>query len=259
MPAAFCERADVRQVMQKSSAKFGDKQLADEFVDAAIHGVSQWFRNATGSYFYDSGGGNDLIDASAATATNVRRSVPSSPYRQERMLFKESRSDLEYPDPQDGVYCRIRLPHHYVDSIDTLNVMDLDGDVTDWVADSDFTEGRGEDYYAQVDGVDGFGRSYLYLRADSIAPRYSYDDILDVDVSYGLDYQDTEWDDVMRGVAALAAAQIVVEDDVIAQLPENANLPGFETQVQQLTAQALGTEAAAGIAALRPYFNVAVV
>lgn len=255
MPAAFAERADVRRVLQKSTNKFGDKQLADEFVDAAIHGVSKWFHNATDAYWYDSGGGNDLIDSSAATTAGIRASVPSSPHRQRGQHFKNPRSRAVYPNPQDGVHCRVKLPAFYVQSIDKLEVMDDEGEVTDWVADSDKTEGRGEDYYLQVDAADAFGRSYLYLRADELPPRHSYSDVLLIDVTYGLDYQDAEWEDVRRGVAALAGAQLVTDDDVIAQLPDNGSLINAETQVQLLAAQALGTDAASSIAALEPYMG----
>lgn len=258
MPAAFAERADVRRVLQKSTNKFGDKQLADEFVDAAIHSVSQWFQNASDGYWYDGGGGNDLIDATAATKTNIRASVPSSPHRPNNMLFANTRSGLRYPNPQDGVHCRVRLPALYADSIDVLEVMDHEGEITDWAADADKVEGRGEDYYLVNDGADAFGRSYLYLRADELPARHSYDDALSVDVTYGQDWQDTEWQDVRRGVAALAGAQLVTDDDVIAQLPDQGQLTGVETQVQQLTAQALGQGPAAGVAALKPYLNVAV-
>ena len=70
MPA-FCEREDVRRVLQKSDRKFGSDQLSDDIVDAAIESVSTWFANQTDAYFYDSGGGGTLVDTTPATATGI--------------------------------------------------------------------------------------------------------------------------------------------------------------------------------------------
>jgi hypothetical protein len=236
MPA-FCETEDVRKVLQKSPEKFGDKQLSTDIVEAAIESVSGWLAAAGDVHFYDSGGtASDLVDTSPATAEGIIESVASTPHRQSGQLFHSRKTGgaLKYPNTKDGTHVRVQLPAYYIESIDRLAVRDRDGDVTDWVAASDKAEGRGEDYYLQVDASDAYGRSYLYLRADSIGPRRSYEDLLTIDITYGRDEAEQPWPDVRRGVAALAGAQVIADDDVIAALPDNGSLIGVDTQVQQL-------------------------
>lgn len=250
---AFAEREDVRWVMQKSPNKFGDKQLGDDIVDAAIEGVSQWFANATDAYFYDSTKtGSDLIDSSAATATGIIESVPSSPHTQRGQLFNDE--NVRYPVTRDGVFTRTKLPAFFIESIDTLEVRDRGGGFTDWVADSNISEGPDEDYYVQVDGSNAYGNTYLYLRARTIGSRRYFDDLLRIDVTYGRDEQDTSWADVRRGIAALAAAQLIVDDDVIAQVPDNGQLIGVVTQYDQLQDIGIGEE----LGALQPYLGAPV-
>jgi hypothetical protein len=257
MPPAFCEREDVRLVLQKSDRKFGSDQLSNDIVDAAINAVSSWFANQTDAYFYDSGGGGTLVDDAPASASGIIQSVGSSPHRQGRQVFATRRGAAQprYPNTKDGVFVRVQLPALFVESIDRLAVRDRSGGATDWVADPDIIEGRDEDYYVQVDGTDNYGRSYLYLRADTIGARASFADLLTIDVTYGLDAADRDWQDVRRGIAALAAAQVVVDDDVIAQLPDQGSLIGATTQHDQL--RELGV--ASDVANLSPYMGAHVV
>lgn len=254
MPA-YCEREDVRLALQKSTAKFGDKQLSDDIVDAAINGVSSWLAAQGDVHFYDSGGGTTLIDSTPATATGIIQSVPSTPHRQNGQLLvtRKSGGSVMYPNTKDGTHVRVKLPAHYVESIDKLLVRDRGGGATDWVASNDIQEGRDEDYYLQVDGSNNYGLSYLYLRADSIGGRRSFDDLLTIDITYGRDEQDTSWADVRRGVAALAGAQVITDDDVVASIPDNGSLIGVDTQVQQLVNIALDEPGA-----LAPYMPAAV-
>jgi len=257
MPPAFCEREDVRLVLQKSDRKFGSDQLSNDIVDAAIQSASTWFANQTDAYFYDSESTTDLVDDAPATATDIIQSVGSSPHRQGRQLFATRRGSGQprYPNTKDGVFCRVQLPALFVESIDRLAVRDRGGGVTDWVNKSDIREGRDEDYYVQVDGSDNYGRSYLYRRADTIGSRASFADLLTIDVTYGLDNADRDWQDVRRGIAALAAAQVVVDDDVIAQLPDQGSLIGATTQHDQLRDLGVSSD----VANLSPYMGAHVV
>jgi len=232
--SAYCEREDVRKVLQKTTQKFGTNQLGDDIVDAAIESVSDWFKRESQHHFYDSGGGTTLVETAAATASNLLLDVPSSPHRQDKQLFRTSRGSTKYPQTRAGGYVRVQLPRFDVESIDALEVREVDGEVTDWVADADFVEGKGEDYYLQLDEEYGIGRSYLYLNASSIGGRVDFDDLLTVECTYGIDYQDSAWDGVRRGIAALAGAQVITDDDVISQLPDNGSLIGVDTQVDQL-------------------------
>lgn len=259
MTTAFCEREDVRQVLQKSTRKFNDSdQLTDDIIDAAIQSVSRWFATQTDAHFYDSGGvASDLVDTTAATATGIIQSIGSSPHRQGAQLFHTSRGTGQprYPNTKGGSFVRVLLPVLFGETVDRLEVRDRGGGVTDWVADANILEGRDEDYYLAVDGSDSFGRTYLYIRAATIGGRRSFEDLLTVDVTYGLDEQDRDWQGVRRGIAALAGAQVLVDDDVIAALPDNGSLISATTQHDQL--RDLGV--ASDVASLDPYMGAMIV
>jgi len=258
MPPAYCEREDVRRVLQKSTRKFDESnQLSEDIVEAAITSVSSWFGKQTDAHFYDSEGDpSDLVDTDAATATDIMESVGSSPHRQGGQLLttKRGAGQPKYPNTRDGTFVRVKLPALHVQEIDRLFVRDRGGGGEDWVAANDKDEGRDGDYYVTVDGSSDFGNSYLYLRANSIGPRRSFTDLLTIDITYGLDEQDTSWQDVRRGVAALAAAQVIVDDNVIAQLPDNGSLINATTQHDQLRDLGIASD----VAALDPYMSVAI-
>ena len=237
---AYATAGDVQSVLQEDDLSIGSGPLDSDFIDEAIRSASKWLRNATGGHWYDSGGSTTL-DNTAATATDIRMSIPSSPHPQSGQLYQVGESthrQRSYPVTQTGAYARAtttggkaRLPYRFVESIDALEVTDLGGDVTDWVADADKIEGRGEDYYLKVDGADKQGRSYLYLHAGSLGGQRDFEDILTVDVSYGKDWQDDPWQDVRRGVAHLAAAELVQDDDVLTAIPNDAVITSVDTEV----------------------------
>lgn len=234
----FCETEDVRLALQESSSSFGSGPLSTSIVEDAIEGASDWFARATNGHWYDSTGtASDLIDTGVASATNVRLDVPSSPHRQDRAIMSDQQGK-RYPTTIDGPYARVLLPHLHVTELTTLDVRDRGGDVTDWVADSNFVSGRGEDYYIQRRGQDSYGRTYLHIRASAIGPRTDFGGILTLDYDYGLDYDSEAWDDVRRGIANLAAADVVDDDDVLTQIPNNGQLVGLDTQHDNLMAAA---------------------
>lgn len=239
---AYAELSDVQAAMQETDQAFAETPLSDTNVEPAIQTASRWLRRQSGGHWYDSGGtASDLIDTNPATASGIRMDIPSSPHAQSGQLFTSSKGVhrvRQYPVTQAGQYARAttsagkpRLPKRHVENIDALNVRELGGETTDWVADTSKDEGRGEDYYLQVDGADDGGRSYLYLHAGSIGARRDFADLLTVDVTFGLDWQDTPWADVRRGVAHLAAAELVKDDDVLTAIPDGAAIGNVQTEV----------------------------
>lgn len=230
MSDGYCEADDVRKALQDRSL---DGPTGAEFVEPAIAKMSDWLQRQGNRHWYDStGSASDTVPTTAATASHVRLSVPSSPHSQRDQLFSDS--DARYPVTTAGPYARIPLPHGYVDSLTALEVRGRSGDVEDWTSAADKQEGRGEDYYVQREGQDSYGRTYLYIRARSIGPRYDFGDVLTVDYDYGLDAAAEEWQDVRRGVAQAAAAELVIEDDVLTAIPDSGSLVGVDTQRQQL-------------------------
>lgn len=244
---AFCDEADVRRALQELDLTGA---TGSAFVSDAIAAATGWFSRESHGHWYDSGSelNDSEVPGSVATASTVRLDVPSSPHRQDRQLVSH-RPTARYPVTSHGPYAAIPLPHLYVGTVSKLDVRDLGGNVDDWVAGSQ-VEGRGEDYYVERDGHDAHGRTYLYVRAGSIGRRQNFDGLLTLTYDYGLDWQTHEWADVRRGVAALAAAEVVDDDSVLAQIPDNGQLVGVDTQHQNLVDRASRY--------LDPYLEVAV-
>lgn len=231
MPA-FAEEEHVKAALQK--AELGGS-TDTEYVEPAIHAASDWLARQTNGHWFDSKdiARSNHIDDAARTASDVVCDLPSSPHAQDRRLISPVRN-ARYPVTVAGRYAEIPLPHLYVSTLNKLEVRDRDGGVTDWVADSSFTEGRGEEYYLQTRGQNSYGRTYLYLDARQVGARVNFDRLLTLDYDYGLDYDTTAWDDVLRGVANLAAAELIDEDNVLAQVPDSGQLIGVDTQHQNL-------------------------
>jgi len=232
MPTGFCEPEHVREALQESELS---GTTNESIVSAAISSVSRWFARATNGHWYDStvDPSSNLRDDTAASASDVRLDVPSSPYRSDRQLFQDE-TGMRYPVTKNGPYAKIPLPHPYVTSVTSLEVRGRGGGVEDWVTAGDKEEGRGADYYVARKGQHSYGRTYLYIRAASIGPRVDYGGLLTLGYEYGLDWQTEAWDDVKRGVASLAAAEVVDDDSVLAQIPDNGRLVGVQTQHQNL-------------------------
>jgi hypothetical protein len=235
MPDGYCTAADVRTALQEVNLS---GPIDTEFVDPEIIAASSWFRKTSGRHFYDSTATTDPLPTSTRSIQTVRLSIPSSPHAQRDQIHTHDRG-VRYPVTTDGPYSRLPLPHAFVDSLDALNVRDRSGDTTDWVADSEYDEGVGEDYYVQEEDLEGRGDSALYIRAASIGARRDYSGLVVADYQYGLDEQTESWRDVRRGVANLAAADLVVDDDILTSLPDNGQLVGVDTQADRLLDRAM--------------------
>jgi hypothetical protein len=236
----FCETDDVRAALQEKNLS---GPTDTDNVEPAIESVSNWLAKQGNRYWYDSGGGGTLVPSSPATASEVTLSVPSSPHAQDRQLYHNA-DGMRYPVTQAGPYARLPLPHGSVQSLTTLEVRERAGGTTDWVADSEHVQGRGEDYHLVRDDRHSYGRTYLHLRAASIGPRVDFEYLLTLEYDHGNDDPD-DWRDVRRGVAQLAAAQVVVDDDVLTSIPDDGQLVGVDSQRQQLLDDAMD--------ALEPY------
>jgi len=232
----FCETTDVQEALQEASANFGVDELSTANVEAAIVTASDWFARTINTHFYDSNAASgDLISTTSATASEILLSVPAGPHAQRGQLFNDE--NVLYPRTFGGNYTRVKIPFRHVESIDTLNVRDAAGDWTDWTTEK--TQGYGEDFYLQDVGQDSYGRSYLYLHAGELGAHNHFEDVLRVDISYGLDWDDEPWDDVRRGIAQLAAAELVVNDDVLASVPDDGQLINVQTEAEQYVTKAL--------------------
>lgn len=232
----YCDPDDVREALQETDLS-GPTNTT--IVESHIEGVSSWLRKASGRHWYDSGGAtDDVVPTEPRSISTARLDVPSSPHAQRGQIHRHE-DGVRYPVTQDGPYARLALDHGFVKSMDALEVRGLDGDVTDWVADDEFQEGRGDDYYVQTEDAEGYGKSYLYVRAAPIGPRRDFNGLVTAAYQYGLDAQEQSWQDVRKGVAAMTAAQVVDDDDVLAQIPDNARLVNVNSEVDRLIQRAM--------------------
>lgn len=231
MATGYCEAEDVREALQETSL---DGPINTTIVEASIVGVSDWLRRTARSHWYDSGGSTSkLVDTGPRTATNVRLDVPSSPHATDRQIHR-AEDGVRYPVTRSGPYAKVRLPHRHVGTLNALKVRDRDGDVEDWTSTSDKVQGVGEDYYIQTDGSASYGRTYLYIRAAAIGGRTDFEDLLTLDYDYGLDAASDDWDVVRRGVAMLAAADVVDDDDVVTAIDDSGQLVSLDSKAQRL-------------------------
>jgi len=226
----YCTPDDVRTALQETSLSGPTNSgiITDDIV-----GVSSWLRKQSGRHWYDADATTDPLSTGPESASNIRLDIPNSPHAQ-RGQIHHGRDDLRYPVTTDGPYARIRLPHGFVETLTSLEVRDLSGDVTDWTSDPEYDEGVGQDYYVREEQKENHGASYLYIRAAAIGARYDYSGLVTAAYDYGLADSEESWDDVRRGVALLTAAQVVVDDDVLTAIPDNGQLVGVDTQAQRL-------------------------
>jgi|APHM01.1.fsa_nt_gi hypothetical protein len=235
----YCEPEDVRAVLQDDLPQTEPREI-----EAAIEGLTPWVREKTRRHFYDSAGDPaDLVDTEDRVAAGVRLDVPSSPHATGRQLHRGERG-ARYPVTDAGPYARIRLPHFSVESLTSLEVRDRDGDVADWETDPEFTEGRGEDYYLHVDR-DETRASFLFIRAAAIGSRINYDDLLTLEYRYGRDQAEDDWTTVRNAVAHLAAADLVLDEDVATAVPNDGQLVATGTKADEYLD--------AGLTRLKPY------
>lgn len=231
MPTGYCERDDVRRVLREASFN-GDLGQDGQIVDDAIAGQTEWLRKRTRRHWFDTSGGTTLVPTSTRSVTNITLDVPSSPHRQDRQLLRSDQG-VRYPVTHAGRYVKVRLPHYDVSSLTTLDVRQTDGDVEDWVAAGDKTQGRGDDYYLLTDG--DTGASHLYLNASSIGARIDFGDLLTLDYDYGVDGVP---ETVRRATALRAAAELVLDDDAAVGIPDNGQLVAAESKADKFRKQA---------------------
>jgi hypothetical protein len=231
----YCEPADVRRVLQES--EFSGAHAEDpRIVGQAITSQSEATREFCERHWYDPDAPADAFVATEPlSAQEIRVDVPSSPHPQDRQRFVHER--VRYPVTTAGPYSKVRLPHVAVSSLSALYVRERGGGVTDWVADSEHVEGRGEDFYVSTPTDGGkAGRSYLYIRAGALPPVTNFQDLLTLEYQYG---RPEIPDSVRRATAFLAAHELVIDDEAVAGIPDDGQLVNVETKADQFRDRAL--------------------
>ena len=225
MTDQYCSRGDVLDVLEEADLP-GLYDQQPRIIDAAITSQTEHIRNETNRHWYESDG---RTASAPVTASEQRYDVPSSPHAQATQRYHD---DVDrYPVSTHGRYCKIRLDHADVQSLTALAVRDASGDITDWVADSDKIEGRGEDYYLSTPTDGGLaGRTALFIHEASLPVVTDYNGLLTLEYEYGTSpISDT----VRRITALLAASQLVTADEFVTAIPDNGQLVNVETKANR--------------------------
>lgn len=240
MPSGYCTPEDVRHALQEAFRAFGDGELADEFVESAIAGETEWVQETTNRHWFNPSPPTDPDDPESILPkeplehTQDELSIPSSPHSDNVQMFRQgptSRSD--YPVRFAGPYTRVTTARRDVSEITELLIRDQTGSVDDWVADDSKTAGRGEDYYIQ--SADNTGHSRVYIHTGSLPALSDYGGAVVASYRYG---RPSIPDTVRRSVALRAGAQLVIDDEAEIGIPDSGQLVGVETKAKQMRDEA---------------------
>jgi len=269
----YCTVEDVRRVMQENTTGWENDNLADDnfqMVVDAIAGLTDWIDTKTKRHWYVEGGLDEDTQNLIATAPRTRddehdftttaatvdgQDVPpfrlsansdallETPPRGHHDYFDEDRyaepkrnlrvSFGEYHPREDGpAYTPIEFDRKDVSEVTELLVANADGSLDDWTG-PDYTggigvENSGEDWWVRVNNR-GVTQLYLDINAldDDLA---SLSKAVYVTFAYGNDDLTMT---VRRGVAHLAAAILVVDDEFQAGLPDQGGLINVETKAER--------------------------
>lgn len=227
----YCTLEDVREVLQELDLT---GPVGPGFVEGAILGESEWIQEDTNRHWFDASGIEDDDDNLVATEPLIHefdeQDIPSSPHSDNVQTFRggKTRGTARYPVRHAGPYTRVPLTRRDVRELTKLLVRNQDGSVTDWINDDRREEGRGEDYYVQVN--DSTGQSYLYLHTGSLPRLSDYGSAVTVSYEYGVD----EVPKTLRtATACLAAAHLLRDDEGAVGIPDSGQLIPVETKADK--------------------------
>lgn len=259
----YCTVDDVRRALQDREFSGALSEDAEEPVVEAIEGLTERIQKITHKHWYVPGGVSDDVKNVVSTAVETRDdehdisthggyvvgNYGDNRYRatttsgtvfasdqqaspQPKQQIRLDRGDLS--DDTVPAYTRIQLERKDVETINSLKVANADGGYDDWVSSTDYTGGVGfdshvgDDFYVRVNSG---GVSELYINVHSLD-----DDIAHLSnaVVVDFDYGDSELPmGVRRGVALLAASELVVDDEFQAAIPDDGQLTNVETKAEQ--------------------------
>lgn len=224
---AYCTPEDVRKQLQDVDL---DGPTSEEFVKATIVGESEWVQEETNRHWFATDSFEGTLAIEPLTHDHDEQDIPSSPHADHVQAFRggRRRQKPRYPVRYAGPYTRVALQRRDVSDITELLIRQQDGSVVDWVDDDRRTEGRGEDYYVQVD--DASGRSHLYLHTGSLPHLSDFDAAVTVSYEYGTELTQT----VRTAVASIAAAKLLRDDEQATAIPDSGQLVSLETKADTL-------------------------
>jgi hypothetical protein len=229
----YCTTEDVREVLQETSAAFGSNELDTAFVEAAILGESERIQETTNRHWYvPTAPASVLVSDSPRTHSEDEQDIKAGPHAGNSQLFEARRTGQakpEYPVLHGQRYTRVQLFRRDVSAITELLVRQTDGSYDDWTTDPDIVQGRGEDYYLQVN--DSTGITYLYLNAAALSPLSDYGAAVIATYEYGVDELPKT---VRQATASRAAASLLREDETKQAIPDDGQLVSLDSKADEL-------------------------
>lgn len=269
----YCTVDDVRKVLQEADLTGALAENDNQLVVDAIAGLQEPIETATHKHWYVEGGlaGDDegVVPTSAKTR-NDEHDIPthggfvhgaSEDDARRRLransdaLLEAGRHDVtrrdRYREPKreiriatgdafsmrwprdDGApaYTRLRLNRKDVTAVNDLMVVNEAGGYDDWTSDKTGGIGnahRGEDYWVRINNR---GVAELYLDVHTMDDDlHTFANAVYVDFEYGDDELPMS---VRRGVAQLAAAEIVLDDEAVVSIPDAGQLVNLETKAER--------------------------
>jgi len=259
----YCTVGDVRRVMQENTEKFDGEfgTSGKPIVVDAIKGLTQWVGKYTKRHWYVSGGVSGDAEGIASTSALQRDDEHSLPTRgayvpgayggnSDRVTVNtgtvfDDRSDG--PDPKEEIrlstgdlseetvpaYTRIEMDRKDVSAVNELSIVSDDGSYTDWVASSDYDGGvgnsfRGDDYWIRVNNG---GVTQLYIDVHALDDEITtLNNAVYVDIGFG---KGELPGGVRRGVAMLAASELIIDDEFVSMVTDSGQLTNVESKASR--------------------------
>lgn len=272
MAEGYCTLEDLRRALREKDLP-GDLSQDNQIAVDAITAQTEWLEKTLSRHWYEPSGISEATEVTIPTSARTRddeHDIPShggfveGASERERYRYRANsdalleagprherrrRRDLRrvekreirlafgdlYDDTRPA-YTRIRFDRRDVEAVNELHVVNEDGAYDDWVAESDYDGGvgnqhRGEDYWVRVNNG-GWSELYLDVHAlDDDIPGLS--NAVYVDFDYG---HDGIPQTVRRAVALRAGAYFTEKAAV--QIPENARLYNVESRAEEMREEA---------------------
>ncbi|GAA1280075.1 hypothetical protein GCM10009725_30340 [Aeromicrobium tamlense] len=226
----YCTVEDLRRALRKSDLP-GDASQDREIALDAITGQTEWLQEETNRHWFDPDGvvedEDDLIPTEPLTHEMDEQDIETS-----AVIFADDEISPSTNGP--GPYTTVNLFRRDVLEVTELLVLNDEGSFDDWVADDEFEEGRGADYWLQVDDADGW--TSLYLNTNSLEDEMTdYRGAVLATYEYGIEGASAA-KTIRRAIALRAGAHFAEEAAI--QIPENARLGSIETKAQEMRNEA---------------------
>lgn len=273
MPTGYCTLEDVRRALREASLP-GDVSQDKQIAVDAIAAQTEWLEKTYKRHWYEPSGIAEATEITIPTGPNTRDDEHDIPthggfvhgasernrhrfrknsdalleagprHERHRHLRRDRKREIRLAfgdyhyghDENVPAYTRITFDRKDVSAVNELHVVNADGGFDDWVADSGYDGGvgnqhRGKDWWVRVNNG-GVSELYLDVHAmdDDLA---SFSNAVYVDLDYGHEGIPRN---VRRAVAFRAGSDLV--EEAVIEIPQNATIYNVETKAEEMREKA---------------------